>query len=191
MTIFNHKKKLKPGFLLHACCATCALHPYFLLSENFAVTLFFYNPNIHPEHEYKRRLKDVKIISKIYKIPLIIERYEVKKWFKLTKNLEKEPEGGKRCDVCFKMRLEKTATAAKKLNIGLFGTTLTISPHKNHIAINSIGKTIADSQNLIFYESNFKKKDGFKKTVRLSKSLSLYQQNYCGCIYSLQKKPTP
>ena len=87
------------------------------------------------------------------------------------------------------MRLEKTAAAAKKLNIDLFGRTLPISPHKNHIAINSIGKTIADAQKLIFYESNFKKKDGFKKTMRLSKSLSLYQQNYCGCIYSLQKKP--
>jgi len=190
MTTVNHKEKLKPGFLLHVCCATCALHPYFLLSENFTVTLFFYNPNIHPEHEYKNRLKDVKRISKIYKIPLVTDEYEVKKWFKLTKNLEKEPEGGKRCDVCFKMRLEKTAATAKKLNIGMFGTTLTVSPRKNHTAVNSIGKTISDSQNIIFYESNFKKKDGFKKTVRLSKNLNLYQQTYCGCIYSLKKKST-
>ena len=185
----NNKHNLKPKFLLHVCCATCALHPYFLLSKDFAVTFYFYNPNIHPKEEYMRRLKDVRMISKKYHIPLIIDKYEIKKWFKLTKNLEKEPEGGMRCSVCFKIRLGKTAATAKKLNIDLFGTTLTISPHKNYITINSIGKTLASDKELTFYESNFKKKNGFKKTVQLSNKLHIYHQNYCGCIYSMRKTP--
>jgi len=184
----NNNYKLKPKFLLHVCCATCALHPYFLLSKDFIVTLYFYNPNIHPKKEYNRRLEDVRMISKKYHIPLIIDKYEIKKWFELTKNLKEEPEGGTRCSVCFKMRLEKTATAAKKLNIDLFGTTLTISPHKNYSTINSIGKTIADDKKLTFYESNFKKKDGFKKTIQLSNKLHISRQNYCGCIYSMRER---
>ena len=185
MTISNNNHK--PKFLLHVCCATCALHPYFLLSKDFTVTFYFYNPNIHPKKEYMHRLKDVEMISKKFNIPLIIGSYEMKKWFELTKNLKEEPEGGKRCDVCFKMRLEKTADIAKKLNIDLFGTTLSISPHKNHITINSIGKTLADAKKLTFYESNFKKKDGFKKAIQLSNELNIYRQNYCGCIYSIRK----
>lgn len=171
--------------LLHVCCATCALYPYFLLTNyGLAVTFYFYNPNIHPKSEYGKRLKDVIAISKKYGIPLIVDRYEIKKWFRLTESLKEEPEGGKRCLACYQTRLEKTAEIAKKLNFDLFGTTLTISPYKDHTVINTIGKELEKKKNVAYYQSNFKKKNGFKETTKLSKSLGIYRQHYCGCIYS-------
>lgn len=192
MTSINNNSdnnfNLKNKFLLHVCCATCALHPYFFLSEKFEVTLYFYNPNIHPRKEYERRLKDIKMISQKYNIPVIVGRYEVKKWLNLTSALKEEPEGGRRCNICYKMRMKKTASTAKRLNFDFFGTSLTISPHKNHVTINSIGKSIEHNYNLIYFESNFKKRDGFKKTIELSKKLNIYRQNYCGCIYSRRDK---
>lgn len=175
---------LKPGILLHVCCGTCASYPYFLLKKDFDVAFFYYNPNTHPKKEYTKRLESVKIISKKYSIPLIIGRYEVKKWLKLTKNFKDEPEGGSRCSLCFRMRLDRTASMAKKLDFDLFGTTLTISPHKDHKVINSIGFELASAKGIGFYQADLKKKDGFKKTMELSKKLNLYRQNYCGCIYS-------
>ena len=176
----------KPLFLLHVCCGTCSLYPYFLLKKDFSITFFYYNPNIYPEEEYLKRLDDVRTISKIYSIPLIIGRYEVKEWLNLTSDFKNEPEGGKRCDICFNMRLEKTATIAKKRGFDIFGTALTISPHKNQKIINSLGAKIAASRKIDFYQADFKKKDGFKKTMELSKKLNLYRQDYCGCIYSIR-----
>lgn len=113
-------------------------------------------------------------------------RYEIKKWLTLTKGYEDEPEGGRRCDLCFRMRLNKTAEQAKELGTDLFGTTLTVSPLKNHHIINSIGSEIAASLGIGFLQSNFKKNDGFKKTMEMSKKLQLYRQHYCGCIYSIR-----
>lgn len=177
---------LKQQILLHVCCGTCSLYPYFSLKNNFDVTFFFYNPNIHPEKEYIKRLECVKKVSKIYSIPLITGKYDVKKWMQLTEDLRNEPEGGRRCSLCFKIRLEKTAETAKKSGFDLFGSTLTVSPHKNQKIINSTGKELGDLKNINFYEADFKKKDGFRKTMELSKSLNLYRQNYCGCIYSIK-----
>ena len=174
----------KSKILLHICCGTCALYPYFLLKQDFDITFFYYNPNIHPEEEYIKRLKCVKMISKKYSIPLAVGKYEVKKWFRLTRDLKDEPEGGSRCSLCFRMRLDKTADTAKKQGFDLFGTTLTISPHKNYKIINSLGLELASKKGINFYQANFKKLDGFKKTIQLSKELNLYRQNYCGCIYS-------
>jgi predicted adenine nucleotide alpha hydrolase (AANH) superfamily ATPase len=176
----------KPRLLLHICCGTCSIYPFLCLKKDFDVTFFYYNPNIYPEEEYLRRLDDVKTISKIYSIPLIIDNYEIKKWMKLTSDFKNEPEGGKRCDICFKVRLEKTAITAKKLRYDIFCTTLTVSPHKNQKIINSLGAEIAASRKIDFYQADFKKKDGFKKTMELSKKLNLYHQNYCGCIYSMR-----
>jgi predicted adenine nucleotide alpha hydrolase (AANH) superfamily ATPase len=176
----------KPKILLHACCGTCALYPYFLLEKDFDVTLFYYNPNLYPEKEYIRRLEGIRTISKIYNIPLITDKYENKEWFSLTADFKDEPEGGRRCTLCFDMRLDKTARTGKELGFDFFGTTLTISPHKNHEIINSIGKRLASALGINFYESNLKKMNGFKKTMELSKELDLYRQNYCGCIYSMK-----
>ncbi len=174
----------KPVILLHVCCGSCSLHPYFFLKNDFDVTFFFYNPNIHPKKEYLKRLEGVRTVSEKYFIPLIIGEYEIKKWMQLTRCLKDEPEGGKRCELCFKIRMDKTAETAKKLGFDFFGTTLTVSPHKNQGIINSIGAELADSKKINFFKADFKKKDGFKKTTELSKSLNLYRQNYCGCIYS-------
>ncbi len=174
----------KPGILLHICCGTCSLYPYLFLKKDFNVTFFYYNPNIFPKKEYVKRLEGVRTVSKIYAVPLIIGKYEIKKWLNLTTNFKDEPEGGKRCSLCFRIRLEKTAETAKKLGFDLFGTTLTISPHKNQKIINSTGLELGLLKGIGFFQADFKKKEGFKKTMELSKNLNLYRQNYCGCIYS-------
>jgi predicted adenine nucleotide alpha hydrolase (AANH) superfamily ATPase len=176
----------RPRMLLHVCCGTCALYPYFKLKRDFNITFFYYNPNIYPKEEYLRRLDGVQTIAKKYSVPLITGRYEIKKWLALTKGLKDEPEGGKRCHLCFRIRLVEAAKQAKKLGSDLFGTTLTVSPLKNHNVINSLGSDIAASLGIDFFQSNFKKNDGFKKTIKMSKKIKLYRQNYCGCIYSMR-----
>jgi len=172
---------------IHICCANCGTVVVERLKDRFDLTLFWYNPNIQPKREYKKRLVDVKRLAKIYSIPLIIGNYEVKKWFNMIRGFEKEPEGGKRCLICFKMRLEETVKYAQKNNFDYFTTTLTVGPQKNAKVINEIGKEIAQKYNLNFYEADFKKKDGFKRSVELSKKYNFYRQNYCGCIFSLPK----
>ena len=183
----NIQNNTKPRFLLHVCCANCLLYPAAALSKDFQVYFYFYNPNIHPESEYIKRLKYVKLVSGIYGAPLIVGRYEKKMWLDRTITLKSEPEGGLRCELCFKIRLKKTAKAAKKLGFDLFGTTLTISPHKNQAVINSTGMAISREENQEFLVADFKKKDGFKKTMQLSNEHKIYRQSYCGCVYSMTK----
>jgi predicted adenine nucleotide alpha hydrolase (AANH) superfamily ATPase len=175
---------LKPKILMHACCATCGLDPFFQLREKLDITFFYYNPNIHPESEYSKRLRDLEMVSSKLSIPIDVGSYEQKKWLRLTQSHKHEPEGGKRCQLCFSMRLEKCAETAIKGGFDLFGTTLTISPHKDHELINSIGLSIAKQKKISFYTANFKKGNGFKRTMELSRTFGLYRQNYCGCIYS-------
>ncbi len=174
----------KPKMLLHLCCASCGVYVANLLKEKFRLILYFYNPNIHPEEEYKRRLKDVKKLAQGMNLPLIIGEYEVEEWFKQIKGLEEEPEGGERCSICFRIRLEKSAQLAKKLNCSYLATSLTVGPQKNASVINQIGRQVAQKYGIIFYEADFKKKEGFKKSVILSKKWGFYRQNYCGCIFS-------
>lgn len=163
--------------LLHICCGVCASSCVKRLrGDGFEPIGFFYNPNIHPEEEYKRRLEATKALGGAMGFSLIEGDYEKEKWLELTKGFEKEPEGGKRCEVCFRMRLEKTFQKSKELNLP-FTTTLSVSPYKDSRLINSIGKGFEG-----FQEYNFKKKDGFKKSITLGKRLNLYHQNYCGCI---------
>ncbi len=172
--------------LLHVCCATCAAYPVGLLGEVFDITMFFYNPNIHPGGEYRRRLKDVERLSKISNIPLITGTYEPERWFMLTEGLEDEPEGGKRCAICFHLRLEETARLAAKKGMDIFAATLSISPHKNAGTINEAGLSISRKYGIDYYLSDLKKKNGFKKTNELSRSYGFYRQDYCGCIYSMK-----
>ena len=141
--------------------------------------------HIHPASEYIKRLKYVKLVSETYKTPLIVGRYEKKMWLDRTGTLKPEPEGGLRCELCFKIRLQKTAKTAKKLGFDLFGTTLTISPHKNQSVINNLGMSISREENIEFLVADFKKKDGFKKTMQLSNEHKIYRQSYCGCVYSM------
>ena len=181
----NIQNNKRSKFLLHVCCANCLLYPAIALSKDFQVYFYFYNPNIHPEAEYIKRLKYIKLVSEIYGVPLIVGRYEKKMWLDRTRTLKSEPEGGLRCELCFKIRLEKTAKTVKKLGFDLFGTTLTISPHKNQAVINNLGMTISKEENIKFYVADFKKKDGFKKTIQLSNEHKIYRQSYCGCLYSM------
>lgn len=183
MTI-NSSKKL----LVHICCAPCATYSFEkLISDKFFPVGFFYNPNIFPEIEYKRRLDELIKFADIKKYPLIIQEDSPELWLEAIKGHENSKEGGSRCEICFRLRLEKAAIYAGKNNFDGFTTTLTISPHKNTAVINQIGKELSEKHNIYFLEENFKKAEGFKKSLELSKQHNLYRQSYCGCVFSQRK----
>jgi predicted adenine nucleotide alpha hydrolase (AANH) superfamily ATPase len=173
--------------LLNVCCAPDATHSINALREaGFVPVTFFYNPNIHPRDEYYKRVEDMKKLAKETGVENIEDvPYDIKEWFGLCRPYAMEPERGKRCEICFKMRMDKTAQKAAELGISIFATTLTISPHKDTKLINSLGTAAAAKYGVKYYESDFKKKDGFKKSIVLSKEHGLYRQDYCGCSYSL------
>jgi epoxyqueuosine reductase len=174
----------KPKLLLHICCAGCGIYVSKELKKDYKVSLYFYNPNIFPKKEYEIREKEAVKIAKTNKIKLYKEEYNHKNWLKLIKGREKDKEKGKRCEICYKDRLEKTAFFAEKNNFDFFTTTLTVSPHKDAVKIIKIGKKLGKKYGVIFLDKDFKKKDGFKKASALSKKLNLYRQNYCGCEFS-------
>ncbi len=171
--------------LLHICCAPDATYPLFYLrGRHYRVTGFFYNPNIHPITEYEKRADEIRKFANRVKMPLILGSYDVKEWFHYIKGLEREPEGGKRCYLCYKFRLEKAARLAKDLHFDYFTTTLTISPHKNSKWIFEIAHSLEDKFEVKFLYADFKKRNGFKSSVILSKYFNMYRQNYCGCVFS-------
>ena len=176
--------------ILHICCAVCGAYLVDLLKKNFAeVLLYFYNPNIFPKEEYERRKEAVRNLAEIYHLKLETGPYDQEKWFKEIKGLEKEPEGGKRCEICFLMRLSKTAHFAKEKNFEYFGTTLSISPYKNEKIIEGIGEKIAEKFNLNFLKlTDFQesKKEIWQKTRLLAREFNFYHQKYCGCLFSLK-----
>jgi predicted adenine nucleotide alpha hydrolase (AANH) superfamily ATPase len=182
------KEKSVPELLLHSCCAPCSSYVLEYLSQYFTITVLFYNPNIHPEEEYNRRLNEqkrfIEHLSVKNKVRFIEGQYEPELFFQKIKGLEKEKEGGKRCIRCYELRLEKTAHKASELKVPYFTTTLTVSPHKNAGIINHIGHKIAKIYQLDYLYSDFKKKEGFKRSVILSDQYHLYRQDYCGCIFS-------
>ena len=176
----------KKKMLVHICCAPDALYVMGLLQENYSAHGYFYNPNIHPFKEYKLRLEETRKVAKILDFPLIEDDYDDKKWLKITKKFKDEPEKGKRCDVCYAMRLERTAKKASELGFNIFTTVMSLSPWKKADVLNREGRMFASRYDINFLEANFKKKDGFRKSVELSKIHGLYRQNYCGCIYSFR-----
>ena len=179
----------KQKLVLHVCCGSCASWVVKILRKDFNLILYFYNPGIYPEAEYDLRLCDAKKIARKYwGINLIEGTYNHPKWKKLIKGHEGDKEGGMRCELCYKERLEQTAKLAKKLKAPFFATTLSISPHKKTKVINKIGDEIAEKFNLLFYGEDFKAKNGFKKSVILSKKMKLHRQDYCGCEYSIRIK---
>ena len=168
--------------LLHICCAGCAtVCIERLQQEGFNISGLFYNPNIYPGEEYKRRRDDLDIISKKYALNIIESDYDAANWLDFVKGCEKEKEGGKRCALCFEFRLKKAYEVILKEEIDFFTTTLTISPHKKSNVIHAIGRMIGQER---FLCRDFKKKEGFKESIALSKGLGLHRQHYCGCIYS-------
>ena len=176
----------RPSLLLHACCAPCSSYVLEYLTQYFDITVFYYNPNISPENEYLHRVSEIKrLISEMCPSVNFIEgRYEPEKFYEMAKGLENEPERGARCLKCYRMRLEESAVIAKENNFDYFTTTLSISPQKDSIVLNSIGKEISEKYDIPYLFSDFKKKGGYKRSIELSAQFHLYRQNFCGCIFS-------
>lgn len=176
------------SLLLHACCAPCSSAVLERLASHFKISILYYNPNITEEKEYQKRLDELKkFISKLtfkYPINIIDSRYEPKEFFQIAKGLEKEKERGKRCYKCYELRLEETAKVAKEKNFDFFATTLTLSPYKMTSWLNEIGENLSEKYQANYLYSDFKKKNGYKRSIELSKEYNLYRQDYCGCIYS-------
>ena len=174
--------------LLHTCCAPCLTACLERLSDIFQITIYYYNPNITNEEEYNKRLieveKYVKQLKTNNEIKVVGAPYEPKAFFEIAKGLENSPERGKRCYKCYKLRLEQTASYASLNNYDYFATTLTLSPYKNATWINEIGSDLNNKYQSTYLYSDFKKKNGYKRSIELSKEYNLYRQNYCGCIYS-------
>ncbi len=172
--------------LLHICCGICAAGTVErLFSEGNQVFGFFYNPNIYPPEEYQRRLEIASQVAQIMNFALEITPYQPEEWLKNISGLEGEPEGGKRCEICFHLRLGKSYLMMQEQGLDVFTTTLTISPHKSAQLVNRIGQEIGGDRFLV---RNFKKLDGFKHSVELAKKWHLYRQHYCGCLYSMPTK---
>lgn len=181
--------KNKPKLLLHACCGVCSSSVLEKLYPFFDITVLYYNPNIYPEEEYQKRLKMQKeIISKMnLKVALLEIGYHSKDFEKIAKNLEEEKEGGIRCTKCFHLRLEKTAQIAKVNNFDYFTTTLSVSPYKDSERLNKIGEILSKEYGVKYLYSDFKKKEGYKRSNELAKKYNIYRQHYCGCQYSLKQ----
>lgn len=188
LILYNKEKGIVPSLLLHSCCAPCSSYVIEYLSNYFNITILYYNPNIFPYDEYlKRKNEQIKLINNMdtkYLVNIIDCDYDNELYEKLIKGLELEPERGSRCTVCFKLRLKKTALVAKDGNFDYFATTLTLSPYKNAKLINEIGFELGDEYSINYLGSDFKKRDGYKRSIELSRTYNLYRQNYCGCIYS-------
>lgn len=178
----------KPSLLLHSCCGPCSTAVIERLIDDYHITVYFYNPNIQPQEEYELRLLNQQRFLNDFcaknKIGFIEGSYEPSLFLNTVKGHENEKEGQKRCELCFRLRLSETAMAACKYGFDLFTTTLTVSPHKNAALINGIGREAANRYSVKWLYSDFKKKDGYLRSIRLSKEYGLYRQNYCGCIFS-------
>jgi predicted adenine nucleotide alpha hydrolase (AANH) superfamily ATPase len=183
----------RPSLLIHSCCAPCSSYVLEYLSEFFDIIVYYYNPNIDPESEYVKRLDEqTRLIDKFNmssqsNISFVEGDYEREKFLESIKGLEDEPEGGLRCVECFRLRLDRAAAKAAELNCDYFTTTLTVSPYKNADILNEIGKEAGVKFNIKFLTSDFKKRDGYNRSIELSKQYGLYRQDYCGCIYSKNK----
>ena len=170
--------------LLHVCCAPCSTHVIEVLKQEYEVSLFFYNPNVEPINEYSLRLEEAERYAQELDLPLIVGDYDNVEWHSAVKGHEGDAEGGERCSICFRYRLEKTAQTAKEKGFELFTTTLTVSPYKNAELINQLGKESAEKHGVGFLGEDFKKDNGYMHSIELSKKHGLYRQSYCGCLFS-------
>ena len=187
-------KKIKPGtkLLLHACCAPCSSYCIEYLSNYFEITIYYYNPNIDTDEEYDKRVNELKrFVSEFktkYPVHLVVLPHLQEEYNREVIGLEDEPERGARCLKCYELRLRKSFIYAKENNFDYITTTLTLSPLKSSKAINEIGKKLEDEYNFKYLYSDFKKKEGYKRSIVLSREYNLYRQDYCGCKYSKNKK---
>lgn len=181
-----------PRLLLHSCCAPCSSYVLEYLSEYFSITVFYYNPNIFPAKEYEKRVKEQEaLIERMpakHRISFLEGPYEQERFYETAKGLELEPEGGERCFRCYHLRLLEAAQMARAGGFDYFTTTLSISPLKDAGKLNEIGEKLAREYGVAYLNSDFKKRDGYKRSIELSREYGLYRQDYCGCVYSLRER---
>ena len=181
-----------PTLLLHSCCAPCSSYCLEYLSDYFEITIFYFNPNIYPEEEYRKRVEEQKRLAKElparHPIHVIEGTYEPKQFYEAVKGLEKILEGGERCFACFALRLKEAARLASERDFDFFTTTLTISPLKNAAKINEIGEQCPKECNAVWLPTDFKKKEGYKRSIELSAEYGLYRQDYCDCVFSQRER---
>ena len=182
------KEEQVPTLLLHSCCAPCSSYVLEYLSQYFRITVFYYNPNIYPESEYSKRIiEQQRLIDELqvrHKISFVAGEYDKDRFYEMVKGLEDVAEGGERCMRCYELRLREAAELAKDGEYDYFTTTLSISPMKNAQKLNEIGNRLAEEYGIKYLLSDFKKKNGYKRSIELSKEYGLYRQDYCGCVYS-------
>lgn len=184
----NKREGKVPRLLLHSCCAPCSSYVLEYLSKYFEITVLYYNPNIYPPEEYALREQEeeelIRQMPFVHKVQMVRGRYEPNEFYEAVKGLEREPEGGRRCEKCYELRLREAARQARDGGFDFFATTLTISPLKPAGKLNEIGEQAGKEYKAAYLPSDFKKKNGYKRSVELSGEYGLYRQNYCGCIYS-------
>lgn len=177
-----------PTLLLHSCCAPCSSYVLEYLSQYFQITLYYYNPNIAPESEYRTRVLEQKRLIEempaVHPIRFLEGQYDSERFYEIARGLEEVPEGGERCFHCYELRLREAARTAYEQGSDYFTTTLSISPLKNAVKLNEIGERLGEEFKVAYLPSDFKKKEGYKRSIELSREYGLYRQDYCGCIYS-------
>ena len=182
----------KPRLLLHSCCAPCSSYVLETLSEDFEITVLYYNPNIYPEEEYHMRVQEqeqfIKRLPTLHPVHFLEGTYETKEFYQAVKGLEHIPEGGERCFACYRLRLQETASQAARGGFGYFTTTLSISPLKNAAKLNEIGEELGRQWGVEYLTSDFKKKEGYKRSTELSREYGIYRQDYCGCVFSKRER---
>ena len=188
----NMKEGVIPRLFLHSCCAPCSSYVLEYLSKYFSITVFYYNPNISPREEYEKRVEEVCcLINKMqfdHPVEFVEGRYEPEKFYEMAKGLEDVPEGHERCFKCYRLRLEESAQYAREHGFDFFTTTLSISPLKNAEKLNEIGKDLESQYGVRYLFSDFKKKEGYKKSTEISKQYDMYRQYYCGCVFSRKER---
>ncbi|MDO4266908.1 MAG: epoxyqueuosine reductase QueH [Eubacteriales bacterium] len=188
----QEKESRVPRLLLHSCCAPCSSYVLEYLSRYFSVTVFYYNPNIWPEEEYRHRAEEqqrlIEALPAVHPISLEVGPYQPDRFFEASRGHEEDPEGGERCMACYRLRLEEAARLAREGGYDYFTTTLTISPMKDSEKLNSIGEELAGIWQVEHLPSDFKKKNGYRRSVELSREYGLYRQNYCGCVFSRRQQ---
>lgn len=181
-----------PRLLLHSCCAPCSSYVLEYLSEYFSITVFYYNPNIFPAEEYEKRVREqeafiLRLPAK-HRISFLEGPYEQERFYETAKGFEQEPEGGERCFRCYRLRMLEAAQMARAGGFDYFTTTLSISPLKDAVRLNEIGEKLSREYGVAYLNSDFKKRDGYKRSIELSREYGLYRQDYCGCVYSLRER---
>lgn len=194
LEMMHQMENIKEGerLLLHACCAPCSSLVLERLANFFEITIFYYNPNITDSLEYQKRVEEIKklisLVKSKYPISFMEGDYQPEVFFSISKGLEKEPERGRRCYLCYSLRLEETAKIAEKHDFPYFCTTLTLSPHKNSNWLNEIGEKLDEKYTSTYLYSDFKKRGGYQRSIELSRNYNLYRQDYCGCIFSKNER---